>query len=79
MNLLFILASLTAAIALAGATVSEEHILRVAQLTNTVNSLQDPTYPSCGDCVYGDFRGDNGAPGTQVCKKRYFHMLLYSL
>ena len=30
--------------------------------------LQNTTYPSCGDCVFSDFRGDAGATGPQVHK-----------
>ena len=40
-------------------------------LTNIADALQNPTHPSCGDCIYSDFRGDNGAPGPQVCKKKF--------
>ena len=28
--------------------------------------IQNYTYPTCGDCLYGDFRGDYGEPGPQV-------------
>ena len=34
--------------------------------------MQNVTYPSCGDCIYGDFRGDYGEPGPKVCM--YLHI-----
>ena len=82
MNVLFILASFSAATVavLGGAIVSEDYTIRILQgADQTCSILQNTTIPSCGDCIYSDFRGDVGDPGPQVCCKKAIVALFYFL
>ena len=49
--------------------------MRMSGIVN-VNFLQNVTYPSCGDCLYGDFRGDIGEPGPKV-GNGIFYIIFY--
>ena len=72
MNVLFILASLSALVAVLGIPIVSDNCVNDDGVVNQqCYFLQNTTYPSCGDCVFSDFRGDAGATGPQVYKQLY--------
>ena len=72
MNVLFILASLSALVAVLGGPIVSDNCVNDDGVVNQqCYFLQNTTYPSCGDCIFSNFTGDAGEPGPQVYKQLY--------